>query len=233
MTMRQATRVAAPLARPRRRFLLAMHAAALVLGLSAFNTVWAADAAALLQGFVSNTQSATGSFTQTVKSVSGETRSVQRGTFAFQRPGKFVWHTTDPYPQQVVSDGTSLYQYDPDLAQVTVRDVNSSLGASPAQILFGSGSLSAAFKLDNLPDEQGRAWLRAVPRSADAGFAHLDIGFVQGQPERLRLLDAFGQQTDIVFTDFNANASVPAGQFRFVAPPGTDVVNMNAGRSAP
>lgn len=188
----------------------------------------AADASALLQRFVTETQSATGSFTQTVKSVAGEQRSLQRGTFAFQRPGKFVWNTTEPQPQQVLSDGKSLYQYDPDLEQVTIRDVNNSLGASPAQILFGSASLSSAFQLENLPDEQGRAWLRAVPRSADAGFAHLDIGFVQGQPERLRILDAFGQQTDIVFTDFTPNAAVPVGQFRFDAPPGTDVVRMNA-----
>ena len=35
---------------------------------------------------------------------------------------------------KVVSDGQRVYQYDPDLAQVTVRNVKDSVGASPASI---------------------------------------------------------------------------------------------------
>src|SRR3546814_8912817 len=55
-----------------------------------------------------------------------------------------------PYAQLIVSDGRYAYQYDPDLAQVTRRSARDSIGASPAALLFGSGSLEQAFNLQEI-----------------------------------------------------------------------------------
>lgn len=188
--------------------------------------VWAADARAQLQQFVQEVQSATGNFTQQAADDSGRLRQAQQGEFAFQRPGKFRWQTVKPYAQLVISDGKLLRQYDPDLAQVTERPVGESIGASPAAILFGSGSLEEAFELTPLPDRDGLAWLRAKPRSGDAGFAHVDMGFAQGLPRRLELLDAFGQTTRIGLNDIAANPQLRADIFDFDVPDDVDVVRM-------
>src|SRR5690606_25901434 len=132
---------------------------------------WAADAPAQLQQFVSTVQSATGQFTQQTETAGqGRAKAPQQGDFSFQRPGKFKWHVKQPYEQLVVSDGTRVLQYDPDLAQVTERSIDQSIGTSPAAILFGSGSLDEAFEVTARPDADQLQWLRAVPRSSDAGF---------------------------------------------------------------
>ena len=126
-----------------------------------------------------------------------------------------------------MSDGRRVYQYDPDLEQVTERRADQAVGASPAALLFGSGSLAQAFDLQPQPDRDGLQWLRAVPKTPDAGFVHADIAFADGLPRRLELLDAFGQVSRIVFSDLKANPDIPAGQFQFTVPEGADLVKMD------
>lgn len=186
----------------------------------------AADAPAQLRQFITQVQSATGQFTQQKVGTQAQGSASQSGEFSFQRPGKFKWAIKKPYEQLIVSDGQRVHQYDPDLAQVTERSVDSSIGASPAAILFGSGSLDKAFDISALPAKDGLDWLRAKPRSADAGFTHVDIAFDRDMPVVLELLDSFGQTTRITLSNMTANAQLPPDEFRFVAPPGTDVVKM-------
>lgn len=188
---------------------------------------WAADAPAQLQQFVSTVQSATGQFTQQTETAGqGRAKAPQHGDFSFQRPGKFKWHVKQPYEQLVVSDGTRVLQYDPDLAQVTERGIDQSIGTSPAAILFGSGSLDDAFQVTARPDSERLQWLRAVPRSSDAGFKHVDIGFRNNLPVRLLLLDAFGQTTRIDLSNIQANPGLPPNAFQFTPPAGVDTVKM-------
>mgnify|MGYP002620470825 CR=1 FL=1 len=186
----------------------------------------AADARSQLREFVVAVPAATGSFSQYTTGPQGQTRPAQSGTFAFQRPGKFRWAVQKPYEQLIVSDGRELFQYDPDLAQVTVREVDQAIGASPAAILFGQGNLEDAFEVTPLPDRDGLQWLRAKPRSSDAGFAQVEIGLKDSAPARIELLDAFGQVTRVDLSGIAANPSLPASTFQFTPPEGTDVVRM-------
>jgi len=186
----------------------------------------AADARTQLKTFVSQVNSATGKFTQTTTGPQGGAQRAQSGDFAFQRPGKFKWAVSQPYEQLVVSDGQQLFQYDPDLAQVTTRQVDQAIGTSPAAILFGSGDLEQAFEVTPLPTRDGLEWLRAKPRSADAGFAQVDIGLKNNLPERVELLDSFGQTTRVELSQIRSNPALPADTFRFVPPAGVDVVKM-------
>lgn len=186
----------------------------------------AAEAPAQLRNFVADVTSATGDFTQQTTGGQAQSRPEQSGRFSFQRPGKFRWHVLKPYEQLIVSNGKNVLQYDPDLAQVTERSVDQSIGASPAAILFGSGSLEDTFDVKALPDDDGLQWLRATPRGPDAGFTHVDIGFRNELPARLLLLDAFGQTTRIELYNIQPNPQLPASQFEFVAPDDVDVVRM-------
>jgi outer membrane lipoprotein carrier protein len=77
-----------------------------------------------------------------------------------------------------------------------------------------------------LQDKDGLSWLRAKPRSGEAGFVHVDLGFSGSLPARIVLLDAFGQNTHIEISGLVPNPSLAAEVFRFVAPPGADVVRM-------
>lgn len=186
-----------------------------------------ADASAQLRQFNQNVTSATGEFSQATLNDAGQPEGgVQQGAFSFERPGKFKWHVSQPYEQLTLSDGKRLYQYDPDLAQVIERDIDESVGASPAAILFGSGELDESFRLSSLPDNDGLSWLRAEPRSPDAGFAHVDMGFQKGVPVRLLLLDSFGQTSRIDLNNMVTNPKLSPDEFSFTPPADVDVVKM-------
>lgn len=204
---------------------LRIAAAAVVVALAPL-AAHAADARNQLQQFVRQVQAATGEFTQSTVGTQGRTQPAQTGVFSFQRPGKFKWSVTKPYEQLIVSDGKRVLQYDPDLAQVTQRDVDQAIGSSPAAILFGSGSLDQAFNVTALPDKEGLQWLRATPKTADAGFSRVDLGFQGNVPTRVELLDSFGQTTKVVLSNLKSNPSLSANEFSFTPPAGVDVVKM-------
>ncbi|WP_162876229.1 outer membrane lipoprotein chaperone LolA [Achromobacter insuavis] len=186
----------------------------------------AATAQEQLRAFVNTVTAATGSFSQYTVNPQGRTQPAQTGVFSFQRPGKFKWAVQKPYEQLVISDGRQVFQFDPDLAQVTERKVDAAIGTSPAAILFGSGSLEQSFDVSALPSKDGVDWLRAKPRTADAGFSRVDIGMKDNLPVRVELLDSFGQTTRVDLSAIVPNPKLGEGEFRFVAPKGVDVVKM-------
>ncbi|WP_447918085.1 outer membrane lipoprotein chaperone LolA [Achromobacter aegrifaciens] len=188
--------------------------------------VFAASAQEQLRAFVTTVTSATGSFSQYTVNNQGRTQPAQTGVFSFQRPGKFKWAVQKPYEQLVISDGRQVFQFDSDLAQVTERKVDAAIGTSPAAILFGSGSLEQSFDVSALPSKDGIDWLRAKPRTADAGFSRVDIGMKDNLPVRVELLDSFGQTTRVDLSGIAANPQLAAKEFQFVAPKGVDVVKM-------
>ncbi|TAM86672.1 MAG: outer membrane lipoprotein carrier protein LolA [Candidimonas sp.] len=191
---------------------------------------WSASARDQLRQFVATVSVATGAFTQQTLGAPGSPGKVkppESGLFAFRRPGRFRWEVKQPFEQLIVSNGATVFQYDPDLDQVIERDVSKSIGASPAAILFGSGSLDTAFITTPLPDKDGLQWLRAAPRSkADAGFVHVDLGFRDNRPVRLELLDSFGQVTRIELSNIQTNPQMSADAFTFTLPKGVTVVHM-------
>lgn len=188
--------------------------------------VFAAGAQEQLKAFVATVTAATGSFSQYTVNTQGRTQPAQTGVFSFQRPGKFKWAVQKPYEQLVISDGRTVFQFDPDLAQVTERKVDAAIGTSPAAILFGSGSLEQSFDVSALPSKDGVEWLRAKPRTADAGFSRVDIGMKDNLPVRVELLDSFGQTTRVDLSAIAPNPALADKEFQFTAPKGVDVVKM-------
>lgn len=192
----------------------------------ACNSVYAQTATQQLQQFVDQVQSAKGQFSQHTTDAQGSKRPTQQGQFVFQRPGKFKWEVQQPYEQLVWSDGQQLYQYDPDLNQLSQRQVDQAIGASPAAILFGSGRLDDSFEVQDLAPQDQLHWLRATPKGEDAGFEYIDMAFAQQLPVRLVLLDAFGQKTHIELKQVDTQATISDQDFSFDPPADVDVVKL-------
>ena len=189
-----------------------------------------AHASALDQfkSFVATTKAAKGEFTQQQqrKSQTGKISPVSSGNFVFARPGKFIWNYTKPYDQLLQADGDSLYIYDKDLNQVTVKKLGNALGSSPAAILFGSNDLEKNFTLSEAGERDGAEWLTAVPKTKDTTFEQIGIGLKGGVPVAMELKDQFGQVSVLKFTNFQRNPSLGAQQFTFNVPKGADVVKQ-------
>lgn len=186
---------------------------------------WAGAGMDALSGFLAQAQTAQGSFTQTLFDKKGaRVEEPASGHFLFSRPGKFQWETTKPYPQNIVSNGKTLWLYDPDLQQVTVKKLSNALTGTPAAILFGQADLSASFALKELPAREGLSWVEAKPKTAGGTFAQIDLGFdSQGTIAVMELSDNFGQRTLLRFSSVKLNVAVQPSQFEFKVPEGADV----------
>jgi outer membrane lipoprotein carrier protein len=176
-----------------------------------------------LKIFLETNRSARGVFTQTVIARSGRKPQQSAGIFALQRPGKFRWSYEKPYKALLVSDGSKLWSYDPDLNQVAVKKLGSAFGSSPAALLAGQ-DLDKHFELKEGQAADGIEIVNATPKGGDASFESMKIGFAANRPVSMEIHDSFGQVTVLRFTQFEANPALPASLFRFVAPAGADVV---------
>lgn len=206
-----------------KRFMQAVAAVALMLS---FNAVAAAagPARARLDAFAADLHSLTGRFTQTLTDVNGNTSKASAGTLALQAPRQFRWDTLTPYKQTIVADGSRVWLYDPELEQVTVRVQSSEEAHSPLTVLTDVKQLDKDFKVTEQGEHDGLSWLRLTSTAKDPQFDHADLGFDANGLARMTFRDQLGSTTDIRFSDWRRNVSLPPGSFDFVPPKGADVI---------
>jgi outer membrane lipoprotein carrier protein len=185
-----------------------------------------ADALLRLKEFAASTTMAKGEFVQKMQKSSAGGVETSSGVFAFARPGKFRWDVKKPFEQLMVADGEKLFFYDKDLNQVTVKKLQDAVGASPAMLLFGGSDLDKYFNLKPLPGKDDVEWLEALPKSKEAGFDRIILGFRNGLPAQMEVRDAFNRLTSFTFTGIERNPKLDADIFRFVAPKGADVISQ-------
>jgi outer membrane lipoprotein carrier protein len=206
-----------------------MRLARLVLAAALLPAAAGADAAAdaraagRVEAAIQGLASFRAQFRQTVTDAQGVETEHADGTVTLARPGRFRWDYREP-PQLIVSDGTTVWLYDVDLAQVTVRPAADSLAGSPALLLSGRSDLRAEFEIADGGDSDGLAWSRLTPRDTDGDFRELDVGIAGGELRRMRLVDRLGQTTRLEFDEVERNPRIGADAFRFTPPPGVDVV---------
>jgi outer membrane lipoprotein carrier protein len=197
-----------------------------VLGAIAVSFALSAGAAGLerYKAFLDGTQSARAQFEQKVYDRSGKLTQETRGSFVFQRPGRFRWVYDKPADQVIVGDGRRVWIYDRQLNQVTVRKLESALGSTPAALLAGASGIEKAFELSDAGEKDGLEWLEAKPRERDAGFERVRMGFGKDGLQAMELTDNFGQTTRLRFSKLERNPKVSPNEFRFDPPKGADVL---------
>jgi outer membrane lipoprotein carrier protein len=184
------------------------------------------DAAALerFKAFARTTQAARAEFEQKVVDRKGKVVQQSKGSFVFQRPGKFRWVYAKPADQVIVGDGERVWIHDRELNQVTVRKLSRALGSTPAALLAGSADVEAAFELSEAGTRDGLEWMEARPKEREAGFERVRMGFSASGVEAMELVDHFGQTTLLRFSNLARNPKVDAAEFRFTPPKGADVL---------
>jgi outer membrane lipoprotein carrier protein len=187
-----------------------------------------------LQRLLKANSSGQSSFTQTVTGPSKADgtkarQTVSRGTFAFARPGRFRFDYTTPFPQVLVADGTTLWMYDPDLAQATATDQAAALGSTPAALITSTADLAdlrVHYVLESLPSDQGLQWVRATPKQSDGALKWIELGFDAQHVAALVMLDQFGQTSDMRFSALAPLGDTAVKVFSFKPPAGADVIRQ-------
>lgn len=143
----------------------------------------------------------------------------------FQRPNLLRWDSRAPSDQLIVADGESLWIYDRDLEQVTVRPLQQALDGLPTALLLGPERLHSAFRFAEMPERDGLTWLEAIPVQKQGLTERIRFGFAQGAPRVMHILDAGGRGMRFEFSTWQI-ANPPPSAFRFTMPPGVDLIRI-------
>ncbi|SFB15317.1 outer membrane lipoprotein chaperone LolA [Azotobacter beijerinckii] len=169
-------------------------------------------------------QTLTARFSQLTLDGSGTQLQETSGEMALKRPGLFRWHTDAPLEQLLVSNGETVWLYDPDLKQVTIRRLDQRLTHTPALLLSGDVSkIGENFEISH-KEAGGVVDFILKPKPKDTLFDNLRLSFRNGVVNDMQLIDGVGQRTNILFSGVKMNQSIDTAQFNFKVPEGADVI---------
>jgi len=165
-------------------------------------------------------------FTQENLDKSSHPITSSKGNLVLERPGKFRWEIKKPNPQTIVSNGTKLWIYDPDLEQVTIRTLSKETGDAPALLLSNpSTTLRTSYNVQTLVNTADKQEFLLTPRDKNSLFEHIKMRFNKKMIEEMQLEDHLGHITSITFNNVILNQSVSPSLFTFKTPPNVDVIN--------
>lgn len=183
------------------------------------------SAAAQLGKLLTNMKSLDADFQQRILDAKGSRLQEVSGHLSLARPGKFYWETENPFPQTVVSDGETLWLYDPDLEQVTVQQVDPAQSRTPAMLLSGDiASIEERFTIKLTREGTQLKEFLLIPTGQESLFEELRLSFVAGELASLLLSDSLGQRTSIELFSTQLNPELPDDRFTFTVPDDIDVI---------
>ena len=182
-----------------------------------------------LQRHYRDTRSFSAKFSEEIATV-GAPKRIRQGTVSFRKPGRMRWEFQDPEKQTIVSDGETLYSYDPDLNQVVETPLKQALKSSSAtSFLLGIGNINRDFKAAFATPATLTGLVDLILDAKTGGYK-IEVGL---DPKTynlitLTLTDQLGDTTRIDFSDVHDNVELPESIFAFKAPAGADVVTAPA-----
>lgn len=143
-----------------------------------------------------------------------------------KKPDGFYWETLTPFPELIVTDGSTLWNYQPDLEQVVIEDWDSSRSELAAQLLSGNiESLDGDYTIENVTSsESEHQEFELTPRSADNVYQLISINFMRDELESIYLNSKNGQQTVWRFENVIRNRAISDAQFQFVPPENIEII---------
>jgi outer membrane lipoprotein carrier protein len=176
-----------------------------------------------LKTFLKNNASLSADFRQVTIDHAGRSRPANTGQFYLSRPGKFRWNYQQPIHQEIVSNAGKVWFYDQDLEQVTTKQLDDSLGSTPALLLTGQVDIDQRFNLEDQGSDDGLEWIKLSPKNEESGFKYILIGMNRGQLGGMELSDNFGQLTRIYFSNIKLNPPLKDDMFELKLPKNVDV----------
>ena len=153
-----------------------------------------------------------------------------RGSVAFEKPGRMRWSYETPEPSLVVSDGSTLWIYDPVAKEAQALPVDEGfLSGAAFQFLLGEGDLLASFEVGAVDCEAAEVRLILRPREPST-YQVLEIRAdpKSGEVAGTVVEDLFGNRTEVDFEELRTDVPIPADQFRFEAPEGVEIEVLEA-----
>lgn len=178
-----------------------------------------------LQHHYHTTQSFKANFKETLTRP-GMPPRVRTGTVYYEKPGRMRWDFGEPRPETIVSDGRTIYDYDPGLNQVVETPLRQAFKTQAAASFFlGAGNLRRDFNVAPLPaaPSDGLDHMVLTPKGGGETIA-LGIDRNTLNISSIAIADAMGNKTELTFTDLQRNLRLESSLFTFAPPKGADIV---------
>lgn len=154
--------------------------------------------------------------------------STSRGSVVVSKPSRMRWSYETPEPSLVVSDGKTLWIYDPAFGEAQRLPADGAfLSGAALQFLLGRGDMEREFSVRLVSCEAPAVELELTPREATS-YEKLYIltDPLTGDVSRTRIDDLLGNTTVVEFSNLEVNLDPPAGLFRFDPPAGVRVIDI-------
>lgn len=155
------------------------------------------------------------------------------GTVHLKKGGKMRWEYKSPSPQQIVSDGSYLWVYTPELNQVNKGDAPKALAGPAGSFLQGLGKVREEFTVRflnpaNKTDGSGRPVIDLTPKKPTPLLTRLVLT-LDPKDSVVRQAVLYDQLQNTVTMSFNRvaiNSGLSDTLFAFTPPKGTAVVPL-------
>jgi len=173
-------------------------------------------------------------FTQVARNKSLGEDVKAEGTVYLKKGGKMRWEYKSPSPQQIVSDGTYLWVYTPELNQVNKGDAPKALAGPAGSFLQGLGKVREEFTVRflnpaNKTDGTGRPVLDLTPKKPTPLLMRLVLT-LDPKDYVVRQAVLYDQLQNTVTMSFNrvaVNPGLSDTLFVFTPPKGAAVVPLD------
>ena len=162
------------------------------------------------------------------KAMGDETR--QRGRVKLKRPRKMKWVFTQPAGKEFVTNGETMWVWSAPENQVIVSKGMAAGGQGMSQLLDDLNRLGDLFDVSLLDNKAkpNSVFLSLKPKQ-DAGFQSLKLRLTKKNysVQEVVMIDAFGNEVQLIFNAVKNNVELDDSQFNFVVPEGAQVLNAD------
>jgi len=165
---------------------------------------------------------------------SGKSIETSSGQLTIKRPNQFILKYTKPDEQRYISDGKTLWVYDVDLEQVTIKAVDEKLLSSPALLISSNKNIRDLYDIKEIADSNTNqnTIYNLYPKTANDEtsnmFSSVQLIFYQQQLKEIKMADNFDQITRLSLYNQKFNADIKSDLFSFIVPFGVDVIGTIA-----
>ena len=205
----------------------------LVVPAAAQTTVTLDDAIRGIEGAYGRMTDLKAEFTQTAFNKSLNQTIPATGKVYLKKGGKLRWEYAEPTPQQIVSDGKTIWIYTPTLNQVNTGPAPEALAGPAGSFLSGLGKLREHFSVRLLnpaqpKDADGNVVLDLTPKQPLPTLQRLILAFDPNgwRLRRAVVYDQFENTVTMQFTNLAINSGLEDKLFAFVPPKGAATVPL-------
>ncbi len=147
-----------------------------------------------------------------------------------KKPNLFRWEILLPGENLIIINKNKVWNYDKDLEQVTIQEINDDSMTSSA--FFLSEDVDMLQQEYNIYDFvcskekllKSKMCFKLIPKNENAPFQRLLLGFSNDVLKELILFDQLEQETRITFNKIKVNELIKNNLFTLKIPKGVDIV---------